>query len=187
MHPDCAFSVETKIDGLSMNLRYEKDSDNHLKLTLAETRGDGLVGEDVTTNALVISDVNRYIDLPYDSLQLRGEVYMTHEDFEKFNEMQIENDGKIAANPRNLAAGTLRQLDANITRERGLKMFVFNVQMGPKELTESHCKANGYIGQVPRCRTVYHKLCKDADEIIAAIDEIGEMRGDFHMILMVQL
>ncbi|MCR5144347.1 MAG: NAD-dependent DNA ligase LigA [Lachnospiraceae bacterium] len=177
VHPDCEFSVETKIDGLSMTLRYEKDSDNHLKLTLAETRGDGLVGEDVTANALVISDVNRYIDLPYDKLQLRGEVYMTHEDFEKFNEMQMKNDGKIAANPRNLAAGTLRQLDANITRERGLKMFVFNVQMGPEEMTESHCKAMDILSDA-KVPTVYHRLCKDADEIIAAIDEIGEMRGN---------
>ena len=112
MHPDCAFSVETKIDGLSMTLRYEKDETGRLRLTLAETRGDGMIGEDVTANAMVIPDVKRYIDLPYDRLQLRGEVYMSHEDFEKYNELQEKAGRKIAANPRNLAAGSLRQFSS---------------------------------------------------------------------------
>ena len=157
MHPDARFSVETKIDGLSMTLRYEKTSDGKLKLTLAETRGDGLVGEDVTANALVVDDVCHYVDLPYDSMQLRGEVYMSHEDFDRYNEIQMANDAKLAANPRNLAAGTLRQLDASITKERGLKMFVFNVQQGPDELTESHCGGMDILEQAG-IKTVYHKL-----------------------------
>ena len=177
MHPDARFSVETKIDGLSMTLRYEKTSDGKLKLTLAETRGDGLVGEDVTANALVVDDVCHYVDLPYDSMQLRGEVYMSHEDFDRYNEIQMANDAKLAANPRNLAAGTLRQLDASITKERGLKMFVFNVQQGPDELTESHCGGMDILEQAG-IKTVYHKLCNTADEIIQAIDEIGDMRGE---------
>ena len=177
MHPDARFSVETKIDGLSMTLRYEKTTDGKLKLTLAETRGDGLVGEDVTANALVVDDVCHYVDLPYDSMQLRGEVYMSHEDFDRYNEIQMANDGKLAANPRNLAAGTLRQLDASITKERGLKMFVFNVQQGPDELTESHCGGMDILEQAG-IKTVYHKLCNTADEIIQAIDEIGDMRGE---------
>ena len=101
-----------------MTLRYEKGENGKLGLTLAETRGDGLVGEDVTENALVIPDVKRFIELPYDSLQLRGEVYMSHEDFEKFNDAQEKAGKKLAANPRNLAAGTLRQLDSAITKKR---------------------------------------------------------------------
>ena len=177
MHPDARFSVETKIDGLSMTLRYEKTNDGRLKLTLAETRGDGLVGEDVTANALVVEDVCHYVDLPYDSMQLRGEVYMSHEDFDRYNEMQMANDAKLAANPRNLAAGTLRQLDASITKERGLKMFVFNVQQGPDELTSSHCDGMDILEKAG-IKTVYHKLCSTADEIIQTIDEIGEMRGE---------
>ena len=130
-------SVETKIDGLSMTLRYEKDENGLLRLSLAETRGDGLVGEDVTANALVVPDVKKYLKLPYDALQLRGEVYMSHSAFEKYNDEQEKTGKKLAANPRNLAAGTLRQLNPAITKERGLKMFVFNVQQGPEEVMES--------------------------------------------------
>ncbi|SHI57698.1 NAD-dependent DNA ligase LigA [Pseudobutyrivibrio xylanivorans] len=178
VHPDAKFSVEAKIDGLSMTLRYEKDSQGKLKLKLAETRGDGLVGEDVTENALVISDVNKYLDLPYESLQLRGEVYMSHEDFDRYNEEQEIAGGKLAANPRNLAAGTLRQLDANITKKRGLKMFVFNVQQGPDELTESHCKGLDILDEhnVP---VVFHRICDNAEDILSVIDEIGEKREEF--------
>lgn len=175
IHPKCTFSVETKIDGLSMTLRYEKDENGLLKLTLAETRGDGIVGEDVTANALVIPDVKKYLKLPYDSLQLRGEVYMSHSDFEKYNAEQERAGKKLAANPRNLAAGTLRQLDASITKQRGLKMFVFNVQQGPDELMQSHCKGMDILAEngIP---TVFHRSCSTADEIIRAIDEIADMR-----------
>ncbi len=178
VHTDAKFSVEAKIDGLSMTLRYEKDSQGKLKLKLAETRGDGLVGEDVTENALVIPDVNKYLDLPYESLQLRGEVYMSHEDFDRYNEEQEIAGGKLAANPRNLAAGTLRQLDANITKKRGLKMFVFNVQQGPDELTESHCKGLDILDEhnVP---VVFHRICDNAEDILSVIDEIGEKREEF--------
>ena len=175
-HPDAEFSCEQKIDGLSLSLRYNKDEkDNKLHLTLAETRGDGLIGEDVTLNALVIPDVKKIIDLPYDYLELRGEVYMSHEDFEKFNETQEKLGKKTAANPRNLAAGTLRQLDPEITKQRGLRMFVFNIQDGPEEIKASHCRGLDILAKagVP---TVFHKKCVNADEIIAAIDEIGEMR-----------
>ena len=177
VHADAVFSVETKIDGLSMTLRYEKDSNGKMKLVMAETRGDGLVGEDVTANALVIPDIPKYLDLPYDSLQLRGEVYMSHDDFDRFNEQQEKNGKKTAANPRNLAAGTLRQLDSSITKERGLKMFIFNVQKGPDEMLYSHCDSMETLNSngIP---VVYHRKCSTADEILSAIDDIGNMRGD---------
>ena len=177
VHADAVFSVETKIDGLSMTLRYEKDSIGKMKLVMAETRGDGLVGEDVTANALVIPDIPKYLDLPYDSLQLRGEVYMSHDDFDRFNEQQEKNGKKTAANPRNLAAGTLRQLDSSITKERGLKMFIFNVQKGPDEMLYSHCDSMETLNSngIP---VVYHRKCSTADEILNAIDDIGNMRGD---------
>jgi DNA ligase (NAD+) len=177
LHPEALFSAEIKIDGLSMTLRYSSKDDGKLHLDLAETRGDGLIGEDVTANALVIPDVKRVIDLPYEYLELRGEVYMAHEDFEKFNELQEKLGKKTAANPRNLAAGTLRQLDPEITRSRGLKMFVFNIQDGPVEIRESHCKGLDILAAagVP---VVVHKSCKTAEEVIAAIDEIGAMRND---------
>ncbi|MCR5557280.1 MAG: NAD-dependent DNA ligase LigA [Butyrivibrio sp.] len=175
LHPQALFSAEIKIDGLSMTLRYSKKDDNKLHLDLAETRGDGLIGEDVTANALVIPDVKRVIDLPYDYLELRGEVYMSHEDFEKFNDQQEKLGKKTAANPRNLAAGTLRQLDPEITRSRGLKMFIFNVQDGPEEIRNSHCEGLDILEKagVP---VVVHRSCQTAEEVIKAIDEIGAMR-----------
>lgn len=175
LHPDARFSVERKIDGLSMSLRYEDGA-----LTLAETRGDGLVGEDVTLNARVIPDVRQTIGMS-GYVELRGEVYMSHSDFERFNEKQESLGKRPAANPRNLAAGTLRQLDPAITRERGLRMFVFNVQDATGEsahLMDCHTKgldelaAQGVV-------IVPHVLCADAMEVLAAIDEIGEHRGDY--------
>jgi DNA ligase (NAD+) len=178
LHPDASFSAEIKIDGLSMTLRYSRNAqDNKLHLDLAETRGDGLIGEDVTANALMIPDVKQVIDLPYEYLELRGEVYMSHENFEKFNEEQEKMGKKIAANPRNLAAGTLRQLDPTITRDRGLRMFIFNIQDGPTELMESHCGGLEILAGagVP---VVYHKKCQNTEDVIAAINEFGDMRND---------
>ncbi len=175
-HPDAKFSVEQKIDGLSLTLRYNhSETDGKLHLTLAETRGDGLIGEDVTLNALVIPDVQKVIDLPYEYLELRGEVYMSHDSFEAFNEAQERDGKKLAANPRNLAAGTLRQLDPEITKSRGLKMFVFNVQDGPIDFRSSHCDSMDQL-EKNGVKTVFHKLCSNSDEVIAAIEEIGEMR-----------
>jgi DNA ligase (NAD+) len=175
LHPEALFSVEQKIDGLSLSLRYNKGEDGKMHLTMAETRGDGLIGEDVTANALVIPDIQKVLDLPYEYLELRGEVYMSHEDFERFNETQEKLGKKEAANPRNLAAGSLRQLDPEITRSRGLKMFVFNIQDGPAELRASHCNGLDELNKAG-VKTVFHKSCKNADEIIEVIDEIGDMR-----------
>ncbi len=177
IHPDSVFSVEAKIDGLSMTLRYVRDN-GLLRLDLAETRGDGIIGEDVTENAKVIPDVRQYLDLPYDSLQLRGEVYMSHEDFERYNLEREKKGADLAANPRNLAAGTLRQLDPTITRDRRLKFFVFNIQQGPDEVMLSHCDG---LEKLSQCRipVVYHKKCTTEQDIINAIDEIAEKRGEF--------
>ncbi|WP_026524335.1 NAD-dependent DNA ligase LigA [Butyrivibrio sp. MB2005] len=178
-HPDAAFSVEQKIDGLSMTLRYERnpEKEGYMKLSLAETRGDGMVGEDVTINALVIPDVIKEIKFDADYLELRGEVYMSHEDFDRFNETQEKLGKKVAANPRNLAAGTLRQLDSKVTKERGLKMFIFNVQDGPAELMQSHCDALDKLKALG-IPVVAHRKCMNFEEVSAAIDEIGETRGD---------
>lgn len=140
VHPDATFAVEEKIDGLSCTLRYQHvevpvlDNPDELyhdqyRLVLAETRGNGFVGEDVTENALQVEGVPSMIVAPHDTFgdefQVRGEIYMKHEDFERYNK---EHPDKPAANPRNLAAGTLRQKDATLVRERGLHMFIFRVQ-----------------------------------------------------------
>lgn len=176
MHPDASFSVERKIDGLSMTLRYEhSDADDYLHLVLAETRGDGHIGEDVTLNARVIPDVKEVIELPFDYLELRGEVYMSHDDFFKYNDEMEAAGKKPAANPRNLAAGTLRQLDPKVTAERGLRMFIFNVQDGPEDFMASHTAALAMLSDkgVP---VVFHKKCTTADEVVDAINEIGSTR-----------
>lgn len=176
VHPDAVFSVERKIDGLSMTLRYQhSDADGFLHLALAETRGDGHIGEDVTLNARVIPDVKEVIELPFEYLELRGEVYMSHDDFFKYNDSMEEQGKKPAANPRNLAAGTLRQLDPRITKERGLRMFIFNVQDGPAEFMASQTKALDTLREkgVP---VVFHKKCATADEVLSIIDEIGSTR-----------
>ncbi|MBO4383246.1 MAG: NAD-dependent DNA ligase LigA [Clostridia bacterium] len=177
VRPEATFSVEVKVDGLSMSITYRKDGAGPMRLVLAETRGDGFIGEDVTANARVIPDIPHTLDLPYDVLTLRGEVYMSHEDFENYNALQEELGKKTAANPRNLAAGTLRQLDTSVTKERGLRMFIFNVQEGPEELTRSHCAGLDALAEagVP---VVVHRHCRTAEEVLAAIDAIGDLRGD---------
>lgn len=186
MYPDCSFSVEQKIDGLTMSTSYSRIhlqdvGPNHetepLRLYLATTRGDGEFGENVTANAMVISDVKKTIDVPCESIELRGEVYMTHASFFRYNEAMEEAGKKTAANPRNLAAGALRQLDPKITKERQLSFFIFNVQAAtPKDFMRSHTKALDILSAagVP---VVYHKLCRTKEEVLNAIIEIGEMRA----------
>ncbi len=188
LHPGCLFSVEQKIDGLTMAVSYSRHgtADDHtdgngsrdpLRLYLATTRGNGAVGENVTANALMIRDVMKTIDVPCESIELRGEVYMTHKAFFDYNEAMEEAGKKTAANPRNLAAGALRQLDTNVTRERNLSYFVFNVQTAePREFMRSHTASLDAL-QKAGVPVVYHKLCRTTEEVLAAITEIGEMRA----------
>ncbi len=171
---DPEFVVEYKIDGLSLVLRYE---DGVLKL--AETRGDGInFGEDVTANAKVIKDVKKKLKQPFPYLEVRGEVYMTNEDFEKVNERQEIAGKRMFANPRNCAAGTLRQLDTAVTKERGLSMFVFNIQQVRGGTFETHTQ--GYESLKKQGVRVIedYRVCRTADEVWEAICAIGENRGN---------
>ena len=168
------FLVETKIDGLSMALRYENGN-----LVTAITRGDGRTfGEDVTANAKVIDDVAVTLRHPIPYLELRGEVYMTDAAFEAVNERQELLGKKPFANPRNCAAGTLRQLDAAVTRERHLSFFVFNVQDIQGKDLATHEEAYAYLKDCGVTVIAHYYVCKNREEIWKAIQAIGEMRGE---------
>lgn len=171
---DPEFVVEYKIDGLSMALRYE---DGVLKL--AETRGDGInFGEDVTENAKVIRDVKKKLKDPLPYLEIRGEVYMKEKDFEAVNERQELLGKKRFANPRNCAAGTLRQLDSAITKERNLSMFIFNVQDVKGMEFETHTQGYEFLKKQGIKVIDDYKVCKTADEVWDAICAIGDNRGN---------
>ena len=167
------FLVETKIDGLSMALRYENGN-----LDIAITRGDGFLGEDVTENAKVIKDVKTKLNDNVSYLEIRGEVYITNKAFETINERQELLGKKLFANPRNCAAGTLRQLDSKITKERELSLFIFNIQdIKGKEL-RTHIEGYEFLKDQGIKVIESYTLCKTADEVWEAITNIGENRGN---------
>lgn len=171
---DPEFVVEYKIDGLSMSLRYENG-----ELKLAETRGDGInFGEDVTENAKVIKDVKKKLKDKPEYLEVRGEVYMTNEDFKEVNEMQELAGRKIFANPRNCAAGTLRQLDPSVTKARRLSMFVFNIQQTRGISFETHTEGYEFLQKQGIPVIDDYKVCRTGEEVWSAIEAISENRGN---------
>lgn len=166
------FVVEYKIDGLSMALRYENGN-----LTTAITRGDGILqGEDVTVNARVIKDVKKKLKEEIEYLEVRGEVYMTNEAFDKVNEIQELNNKKTFANPRNCAAGTLRQLDSKITKERDLSMFIFNIQDIRGKDINSHSEGYDYLKKQGLKVIDNYQICHTFEEVWQAIEMIGNSR-----------
>jgi len=172
--PSAEFVVEEKIDGLSLALRYENGI-----LACAITRGDGVVqGEDVTLNARAIDDVVETLhdSIPY--FEVRGEVYMERAAFAEVNERQELLGLKMFANPRNCAAGTLRQLDARVTKERKLSMFVFNLQRAEGHTFVSHTDAYDFMRAQGIKIIANYKVCHTADEVWNAITSIGARRGE---------
>ena len=168
------FVVEEKIDGLSLALRYENGV-----LVRAITRGDGILqGEDVTENARVIEDVREELveKLPY--FEIRGEVYMEKQAFEAVNERQELLGLKPFANPRNCAAGTLRQLDSRVTKERRLSLFIFNLQKAEGKVFETHTSAYEFM-KAQGIKVIHsYTVCHNAEEVWQAIQRIGESRGN---------
>ena len=169
--PDAEFSVEKKIDGLTLVLRY-----NNGRLTDAITRGDGAIGESVYENALMIKSIPRAVPekLPY--LEVRGECYMSSESFEAANKKQELSGGKIYQNRRNSAAGTLRQLDPNVVKERGLDIFIFNLEKAEGKSFKTHLQTFEWLASQGFHVLEEPILARTADEVWAAIEHIGKIR-----------
>jgi len=169
---DCEFTVECKIDGLSVSLVYENGS-----FIRGATRGDGITGEDVTENLRTVRTIPLTIETDEPYVEVRGEVYMSRARFELLNERREREGEALFANPRNAAAGTLRQLDSKITAERGLDIFVFNYQAGTKKF-ETHSETLDWLKSVGFCVLPEYSVVKTADEIIAVIEKIGSVREE---------
>ncbi|MBQ4108430.1 MAG: NAD-dependent DNA ligase LigA, partial [Clostridia bacterium] len=166
---DTEFSVEPKIDGLSVSLKYENGA-----LTVGATRGDGTVGEDVTENVKTIRSVPLTLNANA-SVTVRGEVYMPHKSFEKLNREKEENGENLWANPRNAAAGSLRCLDSKETAKRGLDIFVFNFQTGKTNAT-THKETIDEIKNLGFKTIPLLYVGGNEDEIVNAVIKLGESR-----------
>ena len=168
--PDTAFSVEPKIDGLSVALEYLNG-----QFVRGATRGDGVVGEDVTANLKTIRSIPMSIDGALPHLIVRGEVFMPKKSFDKLNERQEAEGKPLFANPRNAAAGSLRQLDPKIAAQRGLDILIFNVQLAEGVTFQSHAESLEYLKQL-HFKVVPYKMLSDTVAVKAQVEAINENR-----------
>ncbi len=164
-----SFSVEPKIDGLSCGIIY--NGGNFIR---ALTRGDGEIGEDVTNNVRTIASLPMEIEYK-GYLELRGEVFMPKKNFRKLNAKREENGESLFANPRNAAAGSLRQLDSKVTAKRGLDIFIFNLQSSDDRFT-THSETLDFIKN-NRFHVLNYSVCSDFEEITDMITQIGSARN----------
>ena len=167
-----AYTAEPKIDGLSLSLRYEDG-----KLVHAATRGDGRIGEDVTENARTIKDIPEALTNAPTVLEVRGEVYMSHMDFDALNEAQKSAQKKAFANPRNAAAGSLRQLDAKITASRPLRFFAYAWGQVSEPLATTQSAAIEHLSELGFSTNPLTKLCENPDALIAHYQDIEAQRA----------
>ncbi len=167
------YSVEPKIDGLSVSLEYVNGT-----FVRGSTRGDGVTGEDVTDNLKTVKSIPAHLNTPIDFLEVRGEVYMPHTSFEQLVEHQELMGEKPAKNPRNAAAGALRQKNSAVTATRNLDIFLFNIQqkVGGVQL-ESHIASLDYMKSQGLHVLPSYIKCADIEEAIAEIEKIGQSRG----------
>ena len=168
--PDTVFSVEPKIDGLSVALEYENGH-----FVRGATRGDGNVGEDVTENLRTIHTIPMVLENAPERLIVRGEVFMPKTSFRRLNRTQEEQGKPLFANPRNAAAGSLRQLDPKIAAKRGLDIYVFNVQLAEGKLFTTHGESLDFLKSLG-FPTIPHKLLSKPDEISAELTRIDAER-----------
>ncbi len=170
-HP--VYIVEPKFDGLSVALEYRDGV-----YVRGSTRGDGLAGEDVTENVRTIRTVPKKLKNPVPFLEVRGEVYMSHESFFQLCAKQELNDEKPFKNPRNAAAGSLRQKDPRVTASRVLDIFVFNVQQVNGETLQYHDESLNYLKSLGFTVPPFYNKCETITEVIEQVRKIGEMRGE---------
>ena len=168
------YVVEPKIDGLSVSLEYENG-----ELVRGSTRGDGFIGEDVTANLKTIKSIPLKLKNAPAFLEVRGEVYMPRETFLKLVEKQEDNDETPFKNPRNAAAGSLRQKNPKIAAERGLDIFVFNIQQIEGAEITSHKQSLDYLKDLGFKVIYEYTQVKNYDEIRSQIEHIGEMRSSY--------
>lgn len=168
------YCVEPKIDGLSVSLEYKDGI-----FTRGSTRGDGFVGEDITKNLKTIKSIPMKLNEKIPFIEVRGEVYMPKADFEKLVRKQLENDEQPAKNPRNAAAGSLRQKDSRVTASRGLDIFVFNLQrIEGRELT-CHSESLDYMKSLGFNVIDGYKTFDNIEDAVSRIMEIGENRQSY--------
>lgn len=168
------YCVEPKIDGLSVSLEYKDGI-----FTRGSTRGDGFVGEDITKNLKTIKSIPMVLSEKIPFIEVRGEVYMPKADFEKLVRKQLENDEQPAKNPRNAAAGSLRQKDSRVTASRGLDIFVFNLQrIEGRELT-CHSESLDYMKSLGFNVIDGYKTFDNIEDAVSRIMEIGENRQSY--------
>jgi len=168
--PDSAFSVEPKVDGLSVALEYVDG-----KFIRGATRGDGNVGEDVTENLKTIRSIPMTIENAPPRLIVRGEVYMPKKSFEKLNAAQEAEGKPLFANPRNAAAGSLRQLDPKIAAKRGLDIYIFNIQLAEGVEFSTHGETLDYLKGL-KFKVIPHVTLKSAEKIVKHVASINENR-----------
>ena len=171
--PDVIYTAELKIDGLSVCLEYENG-----RFVRGATRGDGKVGEDVTENLKTIIDLPRAIPSNLAHIVVRGEVYMPEQVFQQLNRQREAAEQPLFANPRNAAAGSLRQLDSNICAQRRLSIFCFNLQNGAELGFTSHAETFAFLKEQGFPVVEPFAVCRSMDEALAYIQEIGEKRGE---------
>ena len=171
---ELAFTAEPKIDGLSLSLRYEKG-----RLIQAATRGDGTEGEDVTANVRGVFAIPATLaGTPPDILEVRGELYMDRQDFIALNAAQKQADGKIFANPRNAAAGSLRQKDASVTASRNLQFFAYSLGEISAPLASTHADSLAALKSFGFSVNELSTRCTDSDALLAHYAKIGSLRAD---------
>ncbi|NJD03001.1 MAG: NAD-dependent DNA ligase LigA, partial [Ruminiclostridium sp.] len=168
------YVVEKKIDGLSVSLEYENG-----RFVRGATRGDGLVGEDVTHNLRTVKSIPLRLREEIPSLIVRGEVFIPKNDFLKMNEELEEMGQPLFANPRNAAAGSLRQLDPGITAKRKLGIFVFNIQQVEGREFVTHSSSLEFLKYMGFKVSPDFRICRGIDNALKEIFQIGEGRGDF--------